>query len=83
MTSVQIPAQTTQPAALDEAVAAQRARIIALRASVVEVHGEAISPAVARALETAGDYLFLALGYLGHTDELFPGQTGATEPTSP
>ncbi|CAJ61751.1 hypothetical protein FRAAL3107 [Frankia alni ACN14a] len=34
----------------------------------------ALSPAIERALETAQMYLFLALGYVGHTDELFPDE---------
>ena len=55
-------------------VDAQRTRLVALRERLVAEQAGAVSPAVARALETADAYLFLALGYLGHTDELFPGE---------
>ncbi|MCW2722465.1 MAG: hypothetical protein QOG20_5897 [Pseudonocardiales bacterium] len=73
MTSTQIPEQRTADA-LGEEVEAQRERIVALRDRLLAEQDGAASPAVARALEMADAYVFLALGYLGHTDELFPGE---------
>jgi hypothetical protein len=52
----------------------QRERLIALRGQMLAEQADAASPAVARALEMADAYVFLALGYLGHVDELFPGE---------
>lgn len=48
------------------------ARLLALRRSLLAEEEAAPSPAVARALQMADTYLFLALSYLGYTDELFP-----------
>jgi hypothetical protein len=63
------------PAASPEGeVERQRQRLLALRAELVSARETAISPAIARALEMAETYLFLGLGYVGHTDELFPGE---------
>ena len=73
MTSTQIPAQLTV-ASLGDEVEAQRERIADLRERLLAEQSGAVSPAVARALEMADAYVFLALGYLGHTDELFPGE---------
>lgn len=53
---------------------AQRERLVELRAHLARERAAAISPAVDRALEMADAYVFLALGYVGHTDELFPGE---------
>lgn len=53
---------------------AQRDRLVELRAHLARERDAALSPAVDRALEMADAYLFLALGYVGHTDELFPGE---------
>ena len=55
-------------------------RLAALRAGLLSEQSEAVSPAVGRALEMADAYLFLALGYLGHTDELFPGESAPEAP---
>ncbi|WP_163551694.1 hypothetical protein [Candidatus Frankia alpina] len=52
----------------------QRARLLALHALLAREREGALSPAIERALETAQMYLFLALGYVGHTDELFPDE---------
>ncbi|WP_261568162.1 hypothetical protein [Frankia gtarii] len=52
----------------------QRARLLALHAHLAQEREAALSPAIERALETAQMYLFLALGYVGHTDELFPDE---------
>ncbi|WP_261558753.1 hypothetical protein [Frankia tisae] len=52
----------------------QRARLLALHAHLAREREAALSPAIERALETAQMYLFLALGYTGHTDELFPDE---------
>ncbi|MER7434821.1 hypothetical protein ACFU8R_22890 [Pseudonocardia alni] len=53
---------------------AQRERLVELRAHLARERGAAISPGIDRALEMADAYLFLALGYVGHTDEMFPGE---------
>lgn len=47
-------------------------RLLALRRSLLAEEEAAPSPAVARALEMADTYLFLALSYLGYTEKLFP-----------
>lgn len=47
-------------------------RLLALRRALHTEQESAPSPAVARALEIADDYLFLAISYLGHTDQLYP-----------
>lgn len=53
---------------------AQRERLVELRAHLARERAAAISPAVDRALEMADAYLFLALGYVGHVEEMFPGE---------
>ena len=67
-----------QPAPLGHGARDQRERLLALRAQLLAEQADAASPAVARALEMADAYLFLALGYTGHTDELFPGERTGT-----
>jgi hypothetical protein len=47
-------------------------RLLSLRRSLLAEEQAAPSPAVARALEMADTYLFLALSYLGYTEKLFP-----------
>ena len=79
MTSVQIPVQTAPPG-LGGLPDLQRERLVALRAGLLSEQAVAVSPAVGRALEMADAYLFLALGYLGHTDELFPGESAPGPP---
>lgn len=49
-------------------------RLLALRENLQAERDGAMSPAVARALEMADYYLFLALGYFGYSDRLFPEQ---------
>jgi hypothetical protein len=49
-----------------------RQRLAQLREQLLAEASAAPTPAVARALEMADIYLFLALGYLGHVDELMP-----------
>ena len=44
------------------------------RQLLAEIEG-AGSPGVRRALETSDYYLFLALSYLGYSEELFPDHT--------
>lgn len=70
---------TTPEPGLGPAADAQRERLLALRRQLLTEHGTALSPAVARALEMADTYLFLALGYVGYTEELFPGQLPGPE----
>lgn len=57
-----------------------RDRLLALRAQLLEEQQRSASPAVARALEMADAYLFLALGYTGYTEELFPGERPLDRP---
>lgn len=59
---------------LGAAADAQRERLVELRAHLARERAAAISPAVDRALEMADTYLFLALGYVGHVEEMFPGE---------
>lgn len=47
-------------------------RLLTLRKALHTEQESAPSPAVARALEIADDYLFLAISYLGYTDQLYP-----------
>ena len=41
-------------------------------ASLLRLRRQATTPGVAHALRLADIYLFMALGYTGHNDELFP-----------
>lgn len=78
MTSIQVPdSPSAASPALGAEVDAQRDRLLALRAQLARERARAISPAVDRALEMADTYLFLGLGYVGHVDEMFPGEHGA------
>lgn len=79
MTSVQIALR--EGSGLGGPAADQLEHLVALRAGLLAEQAAAVSPAVARALEMADAYVFLALGYLGHTDELFPGEAGTAPPT--
>lgn len=65
---------------LGSEVEAQRVRIADARSRLLAEQAGAVSPAVARALEMADAYVFLALGYLGHTDELYPGERAGDAP---
>jgi hypothetical protein len=47
-------------------------RLLALRRTLLAEEEAAPSPAVARALEMADMYLFLAISYLGYSEQLFP-----------
>ncbi len=47
-------------------------RLLNMRRALLTEQADAPSPAVARALEMADTYLFLAISYLGYTDRLFP-----------
>ena len=49
-----------------------RQDLLALRAELHRQRNVAPTPGVAHALRLADSYLFLALGYCGHNDELFP-----------
>jgi hypothetical protein len=73
VTATQIPTRRSV-SSLGDVVDTQRERLIALRGQMLAEQADAVSPAVARALEMADAYVFLALGYLGHVDELFPGE---------
>ncbi|MHA6794385.1 hypothetical protein ACVGVM_12890 [Pseudonocardia bannensis] len=68
------------PSVLGAEADAQRERLVALRRRLLAEQAGALSPAVARALEMADAYLFLALGYVGHTEELFPGEAPGAAP---
>jgi hypothetical protein len=49
-----------------------RQDLLALRAELNRARAAAPTPALAHALRLADAYLFLALGYCGHNDQLFP-----------
>ena len=49
-----------------------RHELLSLRSELRRQRSTAPTPAVARALRLADTYLFIALGYCGHNDELFP-----------
>jgi hypothetical protein len=65
---------------LGDAVEQQRGKLLELHSALAALRGEALTPAIDRALELAELHLFLALTYVGHTGELFPGQHPATTP---
>jgi hypothetical protein len=52
----------------------QLQRLLDLRDQLLGEQTAAASPAVARALQMADYYLFVALTYFGYTDKLFPEQ---------
>ena len=56
-----------------------RQDLLSLRAELQRQRAAAPTPAVAHALRLADSYLFVALGYCGHNDELFP-EEGHVEP---
>lgn len=60
---------------LDDAAEQQRLRLVELRRQLRSERSAAVSPAIDRALELADIYIFLGLSCLGHTDELFPGES--------
>jgi hypothetical protein len=47
-------------------------RLLTLRRSLLDERRAAPTPAIERALEMADYYVFLALGYAGYTNEMFP-----------
>ena len=49
-----------------------RQELLTLRADLGRQRERAPTPGIAHALRLADAYLFLALGYCAHTDELFP-----------
>jgi hypothetical protein len=59
---------------LNREQAEQLDRLLDLRARLTAERDVAMSPAVARALQLADVYLFLALGYYGYTERLLPEQ---------
>lgn len=59
-------------AAHPSALQQTREDLLALRAELLRQRQAAPTPGVAHALRLADAYLFLALGYCGHNDELFP-----------
>lgn len=46
--------------------------LLKLRADLLAQRRSAPTPGIAHALRLADIYLFMALGYTGHNDELFP-----------
>lgn len=48
------------------------AGLLEIRRRLLEATADAASPAVARALDMADTYLFLAISYLGYSDDLYP-----------
>ncbi len=60
-----------------DSTSVQLERLLRLRQELKALREEAISPAIASSLQTADVYLFLALGYLGYSEELFPEQTAS------
>jgi hypothetical protein len=71
---------TTESADLGASIVAHRQRLLDLRGALQREQRGAVSPAVARALELADMQVFLALTYLGHTDELFPDELTVGRP---
>lgn len=61
---------STFPVELD----ATRSDLLTLRAELHRQRDAAPTPAIAHALRLADAYLFLALGYCGHNEQLFPEQ---------
>jgi len=51
-----------------------RTDLLALRAELHRQRDAAPTPGIAHALRLADAYLFLALGYCGHNEQLFPEQ---------
>lgn len=66
------PAAPSENPSLIAATAEPLAHLLALRRSLLAERHAAPSPGVSRALEMADMYLFLAISYLGHTDQLYP-----------
>lgn len=60
-------------------LAGTRDELLALRSELHRQRDAAPTPAIAHALRLADAYLFLALGYCGHNEQLFPEQ-GHVEP---
>ena len=58
------------PAELDQT----RRDLVALRDELHRQREAAPTPAIAHALRLADAYLFVALGYCGHNEQLFPEQ---------
>jgi hypothetical protein len=54
----------------------QRRRLLELRSRLREERRLSPTPAVDHALRLAEAYLQLGLGYCGHTEDLFPEETG-------
>ena len=68
---------TDFPAELDQT----RRDLVSLREELHRQRDAAATPGIAHALRLADAYLFLALGYCGHNDQLFPEQ-GHLEPNA-
>jgi hypothetical protein len=54
-----------------------RQALIALRSDLDHQRRDAPTPAIAHALKLADTYLFMALGYTGHNDQLFAEEGSA------
>lgn len=65
------------PAELDQT----RRDLLSLREELHRQRDAAPTPGIAHALRLADTYLFLALGYSGHNEQLFPEQ-GHVEPNA-
>lgn len=62
---------TPLPSGVDQL---ELARLLELRSALGVERRRAGSPAVKRSLQMCDYYLFLALGYLGYSEQLFPEQ---------
>jgi hypothetical protein len=60
-----------------------RQALLSLRSELSRQRHEAPTPGIAHALRLADAYLFMALGYCGHNDELFPEERGAEQDGRP
>ena len=75
MTREEEPVTTAEEANLRGADAEQLDRLLELRRQLLRERDLAPSPGVTRALTVADNYFFLALGYFGYTERLFPEQS--------
>jgi hypothetical protein len=60
-----------------------RQELLRLRAELTRQRDAAPTPGIAHALRLADTYLFLALGYTGHAERLFPEEGSADGDLSP
>ncbi len=67
-----IQTEPTGPAPGISELEATRLELVAFQAELHRLRTTAATPGIAHALRLADTYLFLALGYGAHSDELFP-----------